>query len=49
MIMKEDGTLVVLEINTIPGMTKTSFVPAELLASGFTLAQFVEGMLKKYQ
>ena len=38
----------VLEINTVPGMTKTSFVPAELEASSYMLSQFVQGMFKKY-
>lgn len=48
MIMKDDGELVVLEINTIPGMTKTSFIPAQLEASGYSVADFVRGMLEKY-
>lgn len=48
MILKEDGELVVLEINTIPGMTKTSFIPAQLEASGYSIVDFVKGMLEKY-
>lgn len=48
-IMKENGELVVLEINTIPGMTKTSFIPAQLQASGYTVPQFINGMLEKYK
>lgn len=48
MMMNEKGELAVLEINTIPGMTKTSFVPAELAASGYTISDFVRGMLEKY-
>jgi D-alanine-D-alanine ligase len=48
MILREDGELVVLEINTIPGMTKTSFIPAQLEASGYSLSGFVKGMLEKY-
>lgn len=48
MIMKDDGELVVLETNTIPGMTKTSFIPAQLEASGYSVAGFVKGMLEKY-
>ncbi len=48
MILDEEGALVVLEINTIPGMTKTSFVPTEMKASGYTLSQFIDGMMKKY-
>lgn len=48
MILSEEGDLVVLEINTIPGMTKTSFVPEEMRVAGYTIAQFVEGMMRKY-
>ncbi len=48
MMMDEKGELIVLEINTVPGMTKTSFIPAELKALGITLSQFVNGMIKKY-
>jgi D-alanine-D-alanine ligase len=47
-ILQEDGKLVVLEINTIPGMTKTSFIPAQLQASGYSVADFIKGMLEKY-
>lgn len=48
MILDKDGNIVVLEINTIPGMTSTSFIPAELVASGFTIDEWVRGMLIKY-
>jgi len=41
MILNTQGELVVLEINTIPGMTPTSFVPAELVASGYSVAEFL--------
>lgn len=47
-ILNEKGELVVLEINTVPGMTTTSFIPAQLQASGYTVIQFIEGMMKKY-
>lgn len=49
MIMKANGELVVLEINTVPGMTKTSFIPAQLEASGYSVVDFLKGMLEKYQ
>ncbi len=49
MIMKADGELVVLEINTVPGMTKTSFIPAQLEASKSSVVDFLKGMLEKYQ
>lgn len=48
MMMDAHGELVVLEINTAPGMTKMSFIPAQMKASPYTLAQFVIGMIKKY-
>lgn len=47
MILNEKGELVVLEINTVPGMTSVSFIPAEMKASGYSLKDFVEGMIKK--
>lgn len=46
MILNPEGELVVLEINTIPGMTPTSFVPAQLRASGYSVEEFVEGIIK---
>ncbi len=48
MILKENGELVVLEINTVPGMTKTSFIPAQLAASGYSVTDFIKGMIVKY-
>ena len=48
MILNENDELVVLEINTIPGMTDVSFVPAEMKASGYSLKDFIGGMVKKY-
>ena len=48
MILQEDGTLVILEINTVPGMTKTSFIPAQLNASGHRTTEFLKDMVKKY-
>ncbi len=48
MILSSGGEIVVLEINTVPGMTKTSFVPEEMRVAGYSLKDFIEGMLKKY-
>ena len=48
MMLDENGELVVLEINTIPGMTRVSFIPAEMAASGYSLSDFVKGMIEKY-
>lgn len=47
-IMRENGELVVLEINTLPGMTKMSFIPVELKVSGYSLLDFINSMIKKY-
>lgn len=47
-ILDKNRNFIVLEINTVPGMTKTSFIPAQLQASGFSLADFIGGMLNKY-
>ena len=46
MIMNSKGELVVLEINTAPGMTETSFIPAELAAAGLTMHRFVDILVK---
>ncbi len=51
MIVRGDGKageIVVLEINTVPGMTRTSFIPEEMRVAGYTLSQFVVGMMEKY-
>lgn len=48
MIVQDDGEIVVLEINTVPGMTRTSFIPEEMRVAGYTLSQFVVGMMEKY-
>lgn len=40
--------LFVLEINTLPGMTHTSFIPAQLQASGYSLEEFIGEMADKY-
>lgn len=40
MILKDD-TLYVLEINTMPGMTKTSFIPAEAAACGYSMKELI--------
>lgn len=40
------SSLVLLEINTLPGMTKASFVPQQLAAAGRGLEQFLERQLQ---
>jgi D-alanine-D-alanine ligase len=45
MIMTENG-IYYLETNTLPGMTKASFIPQQLRAAGIDLKDFVEGQIK---
>ena len=40
LILKDDE-LYVLEINTVPGMTKTSFIPAEAKACGYDMKELI--------
>ena len=39
------GGPVFLELNTLPGLTRASFIPQQLAAEGTTLLQFLEGQL----
>lgn len=48
MIMTSSGDIVVLETNTIPGMTKTSFIPAQVKASGYTLYEFLDIVISNH-
>ncbi len=45
MILK-DGELYVLEINTIPGMTKTSFIPQQAKACGYDMKDLITILIK---
>ncbi len=45
MILKGDD-LFVLEINTMPGMTKTSFIPAQAEASGYTVSSLISLLIQ---
>lgn len=45
MILKDDN-LYVLEINTIPGMTKTSFIPAEAKVCGYSMKELINIMVE---
>jgi D-alanine-D-alanine ligase len=47
MILTSNNTLILLEVNTIPGMTKTSFIPQQLDASGIPLEQYVNMVLSQ--
>lgn len=44
-LVREDGTPVFLEINTLPGMTATSLSPMAAAAAGTPFAQLVERLL----
>ena len=46
MIMSEDGTIYVLETNTLPGMTKTSFIPAQAEAYGLSMKDLTTTLLE---
>ena len=41
----DDGLPVVLEVNTVPGMTATSLVPKGAAAGGITFGQFLDGVI----
>jgi D-alanine-D-alanine ligase len=41
-----EASLVLLEINTLPGMTKASFIPQQLAAAGRGLKDFLERQLE---
>lgn len=45
LILSEDGTLSVLEINTIPGFTETSLMPMAAQAAGIGFKELVEEIL----
>ncbi len=48
-ILDDDGTPFVLEMNTIPGMTPTSLLPMAALEMGMSFDQLVVEILKKAQ
>lgn len=45
-IVSENGTIYVLETNTLPGMTKTSFIPAQAKAFGLSMKDLVSTMIQ---
>jgi len=45
MIYTKDGELYFLEINTIPGMTATSFIPQQLKAAKINLKDFIDKLI----
>jgi D-alanine-D-alanine ligase len=46
MILKDDGNYVVLETNTIPGMTETSLFPQAAQAGGYTFSQMMDRLIE---
>ena len=46
MILAEDGSLSLLETNTIPGMTATSLMPQAAAAHGLPFSQFLERLVE---
>jgi D-alanine-D-alanine ligase len=46
MIMRDTGEVVVLEINTLPGLTKTSFIPQQLQVKNITIPKFIDIIIK---
>jgi D-alanine-D-alanine ligase len=46
MILAEDGSLSLLETNTIPGMTSTSLMPQAAAAHGLPFPQFLERLIE---
>jgi len=48
-ILADDGTPFVLEMNTIPGMTPTSLLPMAALEMGMDFDELVVEILKKAQ
>lgn len=44
-IVKPDGTPVILEVNTLPGMTETSLLPKAALAAGISYGQLCQKMV----
>lgn len=46
MIIQKDGTIFVLETNTIPGMTNVSLLPQQAAAAGISFEQLVDCVIK---
>jgi len=45
-IVSKNGTIYVLETNTLPGMTQTSFVPAQAKAYGLSMKDLITTMIE---
>ncbi len=45
-IISEDGTVNLLEVNTTPGMTATSFIPQQIRAAGMEIGDVMEEIIE---
>jgi D-alanine-D-alanine ligase len=45
-IITEDNKINLLEINTIPGMTETSFIPQQIRAAGMTVKEVLTEIIE---
>lgn len=46
MILRHDGKLVVLEINTLPGMTETSVIPQQAKSAGISFPELLDRLIR---
>jgi D-alanine-D-alanine ligase len=46
MIVQTDGSLMVLETNTLPGMTEQSLFPKAALAAGMNMSQLCDKLVQ---
>jgi D-alanine-D-alanine ligase len=49
MILSRDNKLYVLEINTIPGLTKVSFVPEQLKSANISIPKFIDILVTNHK
>ena len=45
-IISKDGKIQMLEVNTTPGMTPTSFIPQQVRAAGLTMADVLTDIVE---
>ncbi|MCL5096434.1 MAG: hypothetical protein M1608_02660, partial [Candidatus Omnitrophica bacterium] len=45
MMVRRDGSPVVLEVNTLPGMTETSLLPKAAAAAGMSYTELCQAMV----
>ena len=47
-IIEPDGIPTLLEVNTTPGMTPTSFIPQQVAAAGLTMTQLLSDLIQDH-